>query len=868
MNTDISSKQNGLEMYKRHVSNDNEDAVCTQNIQNIHLVESCSHFPNSTLLFVPAQAKLMTDSTTMPPNGNTDEHVQNFPYEDSSQGCKKSCIRETLHMNGNYIRLGSSNEGKHMMSSNRREPQERGANIIGGNQIGDNQIGDNQIGGNQIGHNPIGHNPRRNQRGGAAYSKKAESQHLGKSKKCSNVSSRGEKKRHRNLFMTLRKTISLLCNEILAKSFQTMISYVITTSFFIFLNLYVSNSCTYEEIGGFGMAASVITLLTSVVDGVSNSLDYFCSFATGIGNTDLSLLFLNIAYNTFYIFYLKMIIIFFFSKCCFFLFLNYAYTGDGVNMNKNNEHIYMINVFFSTLQILLISFFPQFIYESTRRYLILHNYIYPSLYTSFVSFILLNFFCYIFVFYMGMKYVGASLSLLLTNVFNLFSILKFLNVHLGRCLSLEGQEVHRGGVPSQTDETDEVVTVFPTWDKQTNGECEVSVPCFDHYMEMHDDPRAYSPEDVLEDVCTDSPFIHHKCSHHENRRKEDASNSDSQSSRNDSGNHFGNSWEREIETQQMHMTDRSIYNLQFLFFHKPPDDTRKKDFVKTTRTNIKNIFFEILSFEFQLFESTYLSLTSVATFVQINNILNLVYYVSNSYGIVLSKLIGVYITSQMEKKGRQKLRKKSNVMNAPRKCTKRGKLGKYGKETISNMTSLPNSMSLPNLTIPLVLSNPSTDQREEVVMFEVESRMRIKKNNITLLEIFLAFFMLLSFLYLCLGGVYIYRDKIIPLVFSDINIQRNLREIFFIFTVELFFEILASLLNSVVKGLSLQEEISAFTFFNFLFFMHPLGFILTFFIKLDIYGFVYSNLISMTVQVIYLIVFLTIRLHKMFLNGW
>ncbi|SBS81504.1 hypothetical protein POVCU2_0080700 [Plasmodium ovale curtisi] len=78
----------------------------------------------------------------------------------------------------------------------------------------------------------------------------------------------------------------MLCNEILAKSFQTMISYVLTISFFTLLNLYISNSYQDEKIAGFDVAVSVITLLASVLDAMSksNSLDYFCIYSIGMKN--------------------------------------------------------------------------------------------------------------------------------------------------------------------------------------------------------------------------------------------------------------------------------------------------------------------------------------------------------------------------------------------------------------------------------------------------------------------------------------------------------------------------------------------------------------------------------------------------------
>lgn len=135
------------------------------------------------------------------------------------------------------------------------------------------------------------------------------------------------------------------------------------------------------------------------------------------------------------------------------------------------------------------------------------------------------------------------------------------------------------------------------------------------------------------------------------------------------------------------------------------------------------------------------------------------------------------------------------------------------------------------------------------------------KKNFSLTEICLAFFLLLSFLYTCLTVLYVYHKNIIIFFYTDMKLQNQLINIFNILNLELYFEALASLLNSVIKGLSLQNEITSFTFFNFMFLMNILGLFLSFFLKWELYGFIYSNLICMILQVLYLIIFLTNKFY-------
>ncbi|ANQ06447.1 Uncharacterized protein PCOAH_00009070 [Plasmodium coatneyi] len=722
---------------KRCVTDRNENAEVEQrqNGRFLQVDESVRYLPDNAFNFDCTPTTSMTVSTATPMYGYSPDHLHVLE-SDVSPMFDDLLIDDMGASEGSYFRLGSATAGR---SSPNADTTKDGKNA---------------------------HNAHNN---------------IDRTE--SNTPSRKKPKGQSTLFSSFCRTVSLLCNEVLSKSFQTMISYVITTSFFICLNLYVSNSCTYEEIGGFGVAVSVITLLNAVVDGVGNSLDYFCGCSIGMAKTELSLLYLNIAYYTFYLFFAKVLVVFFLVKILFLLFLNYLYAdvgSSGGGAGKYTEHVQMIHVFCSSLQILLVSFFPQFVYECTRRYLILHNYIYPSLFSSFVSFILLNFFSYVFVFALDMKYVGACLSLLLTNVFNFCCVLYFLRIHLARCVSSPGG-THQLAVC-----TEDVLL------------------CGDHYVEVGEVDQEDSEEDSEEeiDLLSGDEFE-------------------------DDTHHGTNSVTCEEPHDFLNDADRRIHNLTFLFFHKPPDDERKRGFIKTTRTNIKNIFFEILSFEFQLFEATYLSLSSVATFVQINNILNFVYYVANSYGIVLSKLIAIYVSSRGGKR--------RNTQN---------RRNRHGKEDEQRKGTAP----------PMVEHHP-----EKHILGELTPRRNRSRIIITVLDIVLAFLLMWTFLSLCLFGVYFYRDKIIPFVFTDVNIQKELKGIIFVFVLELFLEILASLLNSIIKGLSLQEEITSFTFLNFLFFMHPLGLLLTFILQFDIYGFVYSNLVSMAVQVAYLVVFLALR---------
>ncbi|CAA9986724.1 multidrug efflux pump, putative [Plasmodium knowlesi strain H] len=790
---------------RKNTSNGNEEIEQKQNVRFLQVDESVRYLPDNAFNFDCTPTTSMTVSTTTPMYGYSHGNFHNLESDISPMF--DDLLVDDIHAGERrYFRLGSATADT---PGARFEVAARSGGPV--------PNADTAQGGQGAHNGHSAHNPRE--------------------KTGCNLSSRKKTKGRRTLFTSFCRTVSLLCNEVLSKSFQTMISYVITTSFFICLNLYVSNSCTYEEIGGFGVAVSVITLLNAVVDGVGNSLDYFCGCSIGMAKTDLSLLYLNIAYHTFYSFFAKVVIVFFLAKILFLLFLNYLYAGVIGNVigsvigkvfgkvfgkvdgnvvgnvlgsvddpSKHAEHVQMIHVFCSSLQILLVSFFPQFVYECTRRYLILHNYIYPSLFSSFVSFILLNFFSYLFVFALDMKYVGACLSLLLTNLFNFFCVLYFLRIHLARCVSSEGNSHQLG----------------------TNAE-EVLL-CGDHYVEVGE------TEDSLKGENSEEEIVDTTGDEFEDDLLDRA--------------HRGLSRESgEDPLEFLHGGDRRIYNLAFLFFHKPADDERKRAFIRITRTNIKNIFFEILSFEFQLFEATYLSLSSVATFVQINNILNLVYYVSNSYGIVLSKLISIYASSGVGKwKSRQKRTDGRHYQFGMEP------LCSGGTEWVQQETQSKEDEHRKGASPSMALHNP-----QEHIMCELKPRRNRRRIVITLVDIVLAFSLMLTFLSLCLFAVYFYRDQIIPFVFSNVNIQKELEGIILVLVVELFLEILASLLNSIIKGLSLQEEISSFTFFNFLFFMHPLGLLLTFILHFDIYGFVYSNLVSMAVQVAYLVVFLALR---------
>ncbi|CRG98722.1 multidrug efflux pump, putative [Plasmodium relictum] len=579
---------------------------------------------------------------------------------------------------------------------------------------------------------------------------------------------RKEEKKKINFFYEILKTIKKLCNEIFIRSFQTMISYFITTSFFIILNLYVSNTCDYYEIAGFGVAISVYTVLSSVIDGLSNSLDFFCSHSIGIGNADFSWLILNCTYFMFFFFCFFVFFFFFLLKFFMYIILRYIFC------NLKNEYIIMLKAFISTLQILLISFLPLFLYESTRRFLILHNNIYPSLLTSIFSFFLLNLFCYLFVFKFHLKYIGASLSFLLVSIINFLFILFFLKLYIEKCKCF-AKNVHL--FESKEDKREKHI-LFINNDNynyenevphlEENAVNEKQLKVMEEQLDgVKKERYGYKEWECGDTIVYDEEYI-----------KSD-----------DNNNIFSKSDDCERKSYSdkntfIHIKNPSIYNLYFLFCHIPSDEVIKF-FLKITKVNIKNVFFEVLAFELQLFESTYLCLTSTATFVQITNFLNLVYYVSNSYGIVLSKITGIYISSNQNKKKKRKFS-----------------------------------------------------------------------------EIVLAFFLLLFFLYFCLIIMYIYHKNIILFFYSDINLQNKLMEIFPLLIVELLFEALCSLLNSIIKGIGLQHKISFFTFFNFMFLMHLLGLILAFYVNLDLYGFIYSNLISMIIQVIFLVSFLGITIWK------
>ncbi|GAB64971.1 hypothetical protein PCYB_041730 [Plasmodium cynomolgi strain B] len=852
---------------RKNSFNRNEEVAQRQNIQYLHVEESVRNLHhNNAFNFTCSPTTSMTVSTTTPMYGYSHDHLHILESDDSPM-FDDLLLDDARDAEGGYFRLGSPTAGSPRLCF-----EEVGSPRMCFEEVGSPRLCFEEAA------NPGRHYPNEHT---------AHDSHDVSDRTRSNLPSRKEPKgrrRRRILFTSFSKTMSLLCNEVLSKSFQTMVSYVITTSFFICLNLYVSNSCTYEEIGGFGVAVSVITLLNAVVDGVGNSLDYFCSCSIGMANTDLSLLYLNIAYYTFYLFFAKVLFVFFLAKILFLLFLNYLYAGvdSGVDSGIGSsigssvgstigssvgvasdhcEHVQMIHVFCSSLQILLVSFFPQFIYESTRRYLILHNYIYPSLFSSFVSFILLNFFCYVFVFSFDMKYVGACLSLLLTNVFNFCCVLYFLRIHLARCVSSPRGAHQLAACPEE---------VFLSGD---------------HYVEVGEE---VSDENSDENSEGDSDDEVDETSGAE--CEDDTLNGGS------GGSHSGpRSKTCEDPQHSLDGADRRIHNLTFLFFHKPPDDNRKRGFIKTTRTNIKNIFFEILSFEFQLFESTYLSLTSVATFVQINNILNLVYYVSNSYGIVLSKLIGIYASSRggkgMDGQSRrstegemdgQDRRSTESEMDGHNRRGRRsaidtqnrpgGRLHNCGTEPLRSGGSEWGHHGTQSKeeehakgTLPMALHHPKKHTLRELKPRRKRSGSRSRGRGgrgrvvITVLDIVLAFLLMLTFLSFFLAAAYLYRDQIIPFVFTDVNIQQKLKGVIFVFVLELFLEVLASLLNSIIKGLSLQEEISTFTLLNFVFCMHPLGLLLTFILHMDIYGFVYSNLVSMAVQVAYLVVFLALR---------
>ncbi|EUD66783.1 hypothetical protein C922_02768 [Plasmodium inui San Antonio 1] len=818
----------------KNTSHRNAEVAQRQNVQFLHVDESVRHLPDNAFNFACGTATPMTVSTATPMYGYSPDHLH-ILESDVSPMFDNLLIDDARAAEGNYFQLGSPTA---------RTPRpcfEVAAKVERPHPDADNVQEDSGRTGSKI---PPRKRPKR----------------------------RSKLEGRRTLFSSFSKTMSLLCDEVLSKSFQTMISYVITTSFFICLNLYVSNSCTYEEIGGFGVAVSVITLLNAVVDGVGSSLDYFCSFSIGMANSDLSLLYLNIAYYTFYFFFAKVLVVFFLAKILFLLFLSYLYAdvggvvesgvGIGVDIARTPcQHVQMVQVFCSSLQILLISFFPQFVYESTRRYLILHNYIYPSLFSSFVSFILLNFFSYVFVFSLDMKYVGACLSLLLTNVFNFFCVVYFLRIHLARCVS------------------------SPRGAHQLASCAEEVLLSGDHYVEVGEADQEDEEEDREED--TDEETNETSGAECEDDTDSGALNGSQNGACVDT-HRESHSGTCEDPHHPLHGADRRIHNLTFLFFHKPSDDDRKRGFIKTTRTNIKNIFFEIFSFEFQLFEATYLSPTSVATFVQINNILNLVYYVSTSYGIVLSKLIGIYASSRGGKETQMRIsQSRGSTQSRPSRMDRKNKGSPMDRKTKPHGT--PHSCGMePLLSDPNEWGHHDAQRKkdehgkgtppmvphypEKHILCELKPRRKRSRNRrrnrrrnrivITLLDIVLAFLLMWTFLSLLLLAVYLYRDQIIPFVFTDVNIQNKLKGIIFVLSLELFLEVLASLLNSIIKGLSLQEEISTFTLLNFLFFMQPLGLLLTFILQLDIYGFVYSNLVSMAVQVAYLVVYLALRARR------
>ncbi|CAD2085301.1 multidrug efflux pump, putative [Plasmodium vinckei lentum] len=559
-----------------------------------------------------------------------------------------------------------------------------------------------------------------------------------------------EKKSFSTVFI---KTISMLFTEIFVKSFQTMLSYAITSSFFILLNLYISSSCKYEEIAGFGVSLSIISLLNSVVEGFCSSLDYFCSQSIGMKDIYNSFLFLNSAYFLFFIFYVLLVLIFFLIKFLIYYALDSKSIYIFMNIEMGSDitqgyYFKMMNVFFSSFKMLLFAFYPYFLFESTRRFLILHNNIYPSLFASFLSFFVLNFLCYIFVFIFSMNHIGVSLAWLITNIISCFFILYFLINYIQDCsLLLESDARTPFLTPNYESEENTVEPVFLSPPNNTDA----------HYYSQNKDDHYHALD--IEQNRSDN-------------NKQDHINGCS--------------------------SKNKICKISFLFFHIPSKNIRSK-FLNITKTNIKNIFFEILSFEMQLLESAYLSLTSVAVFIQINNMLGLVYNVSHSYGIFLAKLMGIYVS---RKKKIQEL------------------------STINKIENEQNSLD-------------TTDSNSEQILLD-----RI--------EIGTSFILLLLFLYACLAIVYIYHENIITFFYSDIKMRNYLIKVFFIIIIESLLEVLAAFLNNIIKGLGLQDKISFFTFVNFMLLMQPLGIILTFCFSMDIYGFIYSTIISMLIQVIYL----------------
>ncbi|ETB57156.1 hypothetical protein YYC_04979 [Plasmodium yoelii 17X] len=539
----------------------------------------------------------------------------------------------------------------------------------------------------------------------------------------------------------------MLFKEIFVKSFQTMLSYAITSSFFILLNVYMSNSCKYEEMAGFGISLSIISLLNSVVEGFCSSLDYFCSQSIGMKCIYNSFLFLNSAYFLFFIFYILLIFIFFLIKFLIYYAIDLKYINIFMDNNVTQIYYYKIMiVFFSSFKILLFSFYPYFLFESTRRFLILHNNIYPSLFTSFLSFCVLNFLCYIFVFIFSMTHFGVSLAWLITNIISCFFILYFLRNYIQECSLLL--------------------------------ELDVRTPFLS--------PKCKSEENIIEPIFTCSinnidahQYIQNKNEHYHILDIEKKTNLN----KND---------------VNIFLSKNQVCKIIFLFFHIPSKNIRNK-FLNITKTNIKNIFFEILSFEMQLLESAYLNLTSVAVFIQINNMMGLVYNVSHSYGIFLAKLMGIYIS---RKKRIQEISQKNNK----------------------------------NLS--------------DFIDTNIESIFLDK------IQLAISFILLLLFLYISLAIIYIYHEQIITFFYTNIEIRNYLIKNFFIITIQFLLEVLAAFLNNIIKGMGLQDKISFFTFINFMLLMQPLGLILTFFFSLDIYGFVYSTIISMTIQICYLSAFI------------
>ncbi|SCM00542.1 multidrug efflux pump, putative [Plasmodium chabaudi adami] len=560
-----------------------------------------------------------------------------------------------------------------------------------------------------------------------------------------------ERNEKKSFFTVFVKTISMLFTEIFVKSFQTMLSYAITSSFFILLNLYISSSCKYEEIAGFGVSLSIISLLNSVVEGFCSSLDYFCSQSIGMKDIYNSFLFLNSAYFLFFIFYLLLILIFFLIRFLIYYAIDSKsiYIFMSIEMGSDITQGYYfktMRVFFSSFKMLLFAFYPYFLFESTRRFLILHNNIHPSLFTSFFSFFVLNFLCYIFVFIFSMNHIGVSLAWLITNMISCFFILYFLRNYIQDCSLLLESDARTPFLPPNYESEENVVEpVFLSPTNDTDAH---------HYSQSKNDH--YHALDIEQD---------------------------------------------DINTG---LSKNKICKLSFLFFHIPSKNIRNK-FLNITKTNIKNIFFEILSFEMQLLESAYLSLTSVAVFIQINNMLGLVYNVSHSYGIFLAKLMGIYISRK-----------------------------KKIQESSSN-NKIENEQNPPDAT--------DSDSNSKQILLD-----RI--------EIGTSFILLLLFLYGCLAVVYIYHENIITFFYSDIKMRNYLIKVFFIIIIESLLEVLVAFLNNIIKGLGLQDKISFFTFMNFMLLMQPLGIILTFCFSMDIYGFIYSTIISMLVQVIYLSAFI------------